>query len=128
VVINRTLLRDLYSILQTVFDAKPLAPKPVLSLLNEHIYGHPFFNRTEQDTEICARELDTGIRVHVVLSSLTQKRAKEIYNTRRDEFFDERDLDITHLHNFIESFISDLRKLDKRFRDPILGYNSLQRG
>ena len=61
--VHETLLRDLYNILQKVFDAKPLNPKPILVILNQHIYNNPLFNQTERDTTKYVSELDTGIRV-----------------------------------------------------------------
>jgi len=34
----------------------------------------------------------------------------------------ENELDLIHVHDFVDSFINDLDRINKRFKDPILGY------
>jgi len=58
---HESLLRDLYNILQRVFDPKPLNPKPILLILNQYIYSNPLF--TETDLTNYISELKLGITV-----------------------------------------------------------------
>lgn len=60
---HETLLRDLYNVLQHVFDPKPLNPKPILLILNQYIYSNPLFNETEPDLTRIIADLELGIRV-----------------------------------------------------------------
>ena len=61
---HETLLRDLYNILQRVFDPKPLNPKPILLILDEYIYSNPIFKETEPDLTNYITELERGIKVN----------------------------------------------------------------
>jgi hypothetical protein len=60
---HETLLRDLYNILQRVFDPKPLNPKPILIILDQYVYGNPLFNETEKDLTNYISDLEIGIKV-----------------------------------------------------------------
>ena len=75
---HESLLRDLYNILQRVFDPKPLNPKPILIILNQHIYSNPLF--TETDLTNYISELKLGItvclpRVCELISRILQKKS-----------------------------------------------------
>lgn len=60
---HETLLRDLYNILQCVFDPKPLNPKPILLILNQYIYSNPLFAETEPDLTKYISDLEIGLKV-----------------------------------------------------------------
>ena len=60
---HETLLRDLYNVLQRVFDPKPLNPKPILLILDQYIYSNPLFSETEPDMRSIIADLDLGVRV-----------------------------------------------------------------
>jgi hypothetical protein len=60
---HETLFRDLYDILQRVFDPKPLNPKPILLILDQYIYRNPLFNETNPDLTKYIADLKLGIRV-----------------------------------------------------------------
>ena len=63
VTVHETLLRDLYNILQCVFDPKPLNPKPILLILNQYIYSNPLFAETEPDLTKYISDLEIGLKV-----------------------------------------------------------------
>jgi len=66
---HKTLLRDLYNLLQRVFDPKPLNPKSILIILNEYIYSNPIFKETESDLTSYIADLKLGIKVsHLLLT------------------------------------------------------------
>lgn len=44
-----------------------------------------------------------------------------MYYDRREEFFNESSLDLIHVHDFSDAFITDIERIHKRFKDPILG-------
>jgi hypothetical protein len=67
---HESLLRDLYNILQRVFDPKPLNPKPILIILNQYIYNNPLFNQTEPDLTTYISELKIGISVRLLRHSI----------------------------------------------------------
>ena len=118
---HETLLRDLYNLLQRVFDPKPLNPKLILLILNEYIYSNPIFKETEPDLTSYIADLKLGIKVsHLFLNSF-QNSAVERYHDRREEFFNESSLDLIQVHDFADAFISDIERIHKRFKDPILG-------
>jgi len=48
-----------------------------------------------------------------------------VYSERREQFLDEPNLDLRRVHDFADAFISDIERLHKRFKDPILGYEPL---
>jgi hypothetical protein len=66
---HETLLRDLYNILQRVFDPKPLNPKPILVILDQYIYSNPMFKETEPDLTNYIAELELGIKVNSSIRS-----------------------------------------------------------
>ena len=69
--VHETLLRDLYNILQRVFDPKPLNPKPILVILNQYIYNNPIFKETEPDLTSYITDLELGINVISFFQFLT---------------------------------------------------------
>jgi hypothetical protein len=48
-----------------------------------------------------------------------------VYSERREEFLEEQELDLRHVHDFADAFIDNIERLHKRFKDPILGHSSL---
>ena len=81
---HESLLRDLYNILQRVFDPKPLNPKPILLILNQYIYNNPLFNQTEPDLTTYISELKIGIAVRVLCHS-TDRRIRPWMSTESEE-------------------------------------------
>jgi len=65
---HETLLRELYNVLQRVFDPKPLNPKPILLILDQYIYSNPLFSETEPDLTNYIADLARGIKVIFLLS------------------------------------------------------------
>jgi hypothetical protein len=45
-----------------------------------------------------------------------------VYQERHEDFFKEQAMDLIHVHDFADGFISDIERIHKRFKDPILGY------
>jgi hypothetical protein len=76
---NETLLRDLYDILQRVFDPKPMNPKPILLILDQYIYSNPLFNETNPDLTNYIAELELGITVSFFLPSSDFRIAPKKY-------------------------------------------------
>ena len=74
---HETLLRDLYNILQRVFDPKPLNPKPILLILDQYIYSNPVFKETEPDLTNYIADLELGIKVN---SSIHSRLILELCN------------------------------------------------
>ena len=73
VTIHETLLRDLYNILQCVFDPKPLNPKPILVILNQYIYSNPVFAETNPDLTKYISDLEIGLKVITTALKLTSE-------------------------------------------------------
>jgi hypothetical protein len=46
----------------------------------------------------------------------------DIYRERRNEILNRSDVDLIHVHDFVDGFINDFDRINKRFKDPILGY------
>ena len=67
---HETLLRDLYNILQCVFDPKPMNPKPILLILNQYIYSNPLFAETKPDLTKYISDLEIGLKVPTPYSKL----------------------------------------------------------
>ena len=63
VTMHETLLRDLYNILQRVFDPKPLNPKPILLILDQYIYSNPLFSENDPNLTSVIADLELGVRV-----------------------------------------------------------------
>jgi len=70
--LHETLLRDLYNLLQRVFDPKPLNPQPILIILNRYIYQNDLFNETGKDTTKYLSDLELGIMVEIMAFSANQ--------------------------------------------------------
>lgn len=47
----------------------------------------------------------------------------DIYRERRNEILNQSDVDLIHVHDFVDGFINDFDRINKRFKDPILGYH-----
>jgi len=56
------------------------------------------------------------------LQANIKNTAKEIYSERRAQILNEHELDLIHVHDFVDGFINDFDRINKRFKDPILGY------
>lgn len=46
----------------------------------------------------------------------------DVYKEKRAQLLDESELDLIHVHDFVDGFINDFDRINKRFKDPILGY------
>ena len=68
VTVHETLLRDLYDLLQRVFDPKPMNPKPIIIILNQYIYSNPLFDESKPDLTNYIVDLEIGIKVIFVTS------------------------------------------------------------
>ena len=71
--IHETLLRDLYNILQCVFDPKPMNPKPILVILDQYIYSNPIFAETNPDLTKEISDLEIGLKVIAAGTNLTSE-------------------------------------------------------
>lgn len=71
--IHETLLRDLYNILQCVFDPKPLNPNPILVILDKYIYSNPVFAETNPDLTKYVSDLEIGLKVITTATRLTSE-------------------------------------------------------
>ena len=66
---HETLLRDLYNVLQRVFDPKPQNPKLILLILDQYIYSNPIFKESEPDLTNYIATLELGIKVNSSIHS-----------------------------------------------------------
>jgi hypothetical protein len=119
VTMHETLLRDLYNVLQRVFDPKPLNPKPILLILDQYIYSNPLFSESETDLASIIADLELGVRVVLSIFSADIRIAqlKCMPNdensswTNRNWISDMFTTLLTHSSIILRDFINDSRIL-----------------
>jgi hypothetical protein len=63
--LHESLLRELYNILQKVYEQKPLNPKVVLDALDQYIYNNPLFQENGHDLTGDIEDLERGLKVFI---------------------------------------------------------------
>jgi hypothetical protein len=108
------ILRELYDILQHAYDAKARPIGPVMWVLDQHIYSNELFTPGDMDEYI--EQLKEGLktRAHEVLQQILEE---EIFGKNETE-----KLDPLHVVTTIQRITKLGEKIQKRFKEPILGY------
>ncbi|OLL25875.1 hypothetical protein NEOLI_001392 [Neolecta irregularis DAH-3] len=110
--LNESLLRSLYDVLQHCFEEKPPPAGPILGILQEFIHPNPLFQESAPDLTGYCEQLKEGI----------QSKATEIYNSRVEKVWDELNLEVIHISQLAEDIMTDISRLDKRYKKKVLGH------
>ncbi|RFU28764.1 hypothetical protein B7463_g7574, partial [Scytalidium lignicola] len=113
------LLRDLYDILQHVYESKPPSPAQILHILQNHIYNDSSFSESPEQYQAYVEQLIEGLR----------RKAAEVYKGYIDKEIPQKqgDWQFYHVVQLGKSVVKLCERIQKRYRKnpEIMGVNPL---
>ncbi|EHL03390.1 hypothetical protein M7I_0612 [Glarea lozoyensis 74030] len=113
------LLRDLYNVLQHVYDKKPESPGMILAFLDLHIYNDPSFYEEEADADSYRAQLTEGLRGKAAAVYRGYLEAEVPQNQEEWEFY--------HVVQLGKAVVKLCNSTQKRYRKnpEVMGINPL---
>ncbi|KAH8815321.1 hypothetical protein F5884DRAFT_173681 [Xylogone sp. PMI_703] len=113
------LLRDLYDLLQHVYESKPPSPAQVLHILENHIYSDSCFSESPEQYATYVEQLKEGLR----------EKAAEVYRGYIDTQIPQQqeDWSFYHVVQLGKAVVKLCERIQKRYRKnpEIMGVNPL---
>ncbi|KAK4988504.1 hypothetical protein LTR50_003908 [Elasticomyces elasticus] len=117
--LNDTLLRELFELLQHCYENKPPSIGPVMYVLENHIYNDPSFTKTAENLDQFSDALRGSLR----------QRSKDAYNVLLDKNVptDANKWEFYHVIQLGKAVVTLANKIQKRYKNnpEIMGVNPL---
>ncbi|KAI9682183.1 MAG: hypothetical protein M1817_000237 [Caeruleum heppii] len=117
--VHEALLRDLYDVLQHCYEPKPPSIGPIMYIIENHIYGDPLFEQSDDERKRFSKQLSDGLR----------QKAGEAYGTIISEEVPNKpeEWQFYHLIQLGKAVLKLMARIQKRYKKnpEVLGVDPL---